>query len=113
MNIHHLRETRSTKLNELKALGENPDNAKFTAIEGEIRALDSQIKNAATIAEFERHEAAPQGDAMARELRSYSVSKAIREGNGDSLTGVEREVHDELSKGREVRGVMVPTSHFR
>ena len=109
MNIHHLRETRSTKLNELKALGENPDTAKFTAIEGEIRALDGQIKNAATIAEFERHEAPPQGDAMARELRSYSIGKAIREGDGDSLTGLEREVHDELSKGREVRGVMIPT----
>ncbi|WCK13896.1 phage major capsid protein [Agrobacterium tumefaciens] len=109
-NLFHLRETRSTKLAAIKALGDNPDTAAFTALETEIRALDGQIKNAATIAEFERHEAAPTDNGMARELRSYSVSKAIREGNGDSLTGVEREVHDELSKGREVRGVMVPTS---
>ncbi len=109
MNLFHLRETRASKLAEIKALGDNPDTAKFTAIEGEIRALDSQIKNAATIAEFERHEAAPADNSMARELRSYSVSKAIREGNGDSLTGVEREMHDELSRGREVRGIMIPT----
>jgi HK97 family phage major capsid protein len=110
MNLFHLRETRTAKLAEIKALGDNPDNAKFTAIESEIRALDSQIKNAATIAEFERHEATPQGDAMARELRSYSVSKAIREGNSDNLTGLEREVHEELSRGREVRGLMIPTA---
>jgi HK97 family phage major capsid protein len=110
LNIHHLRETRSAKLAAIKALGENPDNAQFTALETEIRALDGQIKNAATIAEFERHEAAPQDNGMTRELRSYSVSKAIREGNGDALTGVEREMHDELSKGREVRGIMIPTA---
>ncbi|NTE53501.1 phage major capsid protein [Agrobacterium tumefaciens] len=109
MNLFHLRETRATKLAEIKALGDNPDTAKFTAIEGEIRALDSQIKNAATIAEFERHEAAPSDNSMARELRSYSVSKAIREGGSDALTGVEREMHDELSRGREVRGIMIPT----
>lgn len=109
MNLFHLRETRATKLAEIKALGDNPDTAKFTAIEGEIRALDSQIKNAATIAEFERHEAAPSDNGMARELRSYSVSKAIREGGSDALTGVEREMHDELSRGREVRGIMIPT----
>jgi HK97 family phage major capsid protein len=109
MNIHHLRETRSAKLAAIKALGENPDNAAFTSLETEIRALDGQIKNAATIAEFERHEAAPADNAMSRELRSYSIGKAIREGNGDNLTGLEREVHDELSKGREVRGIMVPT----
>ncbi|MBO9108391.1 phage major capsid protein [Agrobacterium sp. S2/73] len=110
MNIHHLKETRAAKIAEIRALGANPEQSKFDSIESEIRSLDGQIKNAATIAEFERHEAAPADNGMARELRSYSVSKAIREGNGDSLTGVEREVHDELSKGREVRGVMVPTS---
>ncbi|MGF9567479.1 phage major capsid protein [Neorhizobium sp. BT27B] len=108
-NIFHLRETRSTKLAAIKALGDNPDTAAFTALETEIRALDGQIKNASTIAEFERAEAAPD-TGMEREMRSYSVAKAIREGNADNLTGVEREMHDELSKGREVRGIMIPTS---
>lgn len=108
-NLFHLRETRSTKLAAIKALGDNPDTAAFTALETEIRSLDGQIKNAATIAEFERHEAAPADNGMARELRSYSIGKAIREGNSDALTGLEREVHDELSKGREVRGIMIPT----
>ncbi|NTF31763.1 phage major capsid protein [Rhizobium skierniewicense] len=107
-NLFHLRETRSTKLAAIKALGDNPDTAAFTALETEIRSLDGQIKNAATIAEFERHEAAPDA-GMGRELRSYSIGKAIREGNSDALTGLEREVHDELSKGREVRGIMIPT----
>ncbi|GGF82209.1 hypothetical protein GCM10010924_06900 [Rhizobium wenxiniae] len=109
MNIHHLRETRAAKLAAIKALGDNPDNAQFATLETEIRSLDGQIKNAATISEFERHEQSPNGD-MARELRSYSVSKAIREGNSDNLTGLEREVHEELSRGREVRGLMIPTA---
>ncbi len=109
MNIHHLRETRAAKLAAIKALGDNPDNAAFTALETEIRALDGQIRNAATIAEFERHEAAPQDNGMGRELRSYSVAKALREGGADNLTGLEREMHEELSRGRETRGVMIPT----
>ncbi|MDA5240644.1 phage major capsid protein [Agrobacterium sp. MAFF310724] len=112
MNLFHLRETRASKLAEIKALGDNPDTAKFTALESEIRSLDGQIKNAATIAEFERHEAAPQGDNKT-ETRSYNLAKAIREQAEGRLTGIEKELHDELSKNaKETRGVRVPASLF-
>ena len=110
MNLHHLNETRTAKIAEMRGLGANPDATKFDALESEVRALDTQIKRAATLAEFERH-AETQPDANAeKELRSYSIAKAIREANSGSLTGREKEQNDELSKGREVRGFMIPTS---
>lgn len=111
MNLFHLRETRASKLAELKALGENPDTAKFTAIETEIRSLDGQIKQAQTVAEFERAEAPTANEE--RELRSYSLAKAIREQSEGRLTGIEKELHDDLSRdAKETRGVRVPASLF-
>src|SRR5690606_1481235 len=59
---------------------------------------------------FERQAEATPDANQSRELRTYSVAKAIRESQNGNLTGVEREQHDELSKGRESRGVMIPTS---
>lgn len=110
MNLHHLTETRTAKIAEMRALGDNPDAAKFDALEAEVRDLDKQIKRAATLAEFERHAETADDKHVEKELRSYSIAKALREGEGDRLTGIEREMHDELSRGRETRGVMVPTS---
>jgi len=110
VNLHHLTETRTAKIAEMRALGDNPDAAKFDALEAEVRDLDKQIKRAATLAEFERHAETADDKHVEKELRSYSIAKALREGEGDRLTGIEREMHDELSRGRETRGVMVPTS---
>lgn len=108
MNVHHMQEQRAAKIAEMKAAVNNPEA--FDKLEGEVRALDRDIKRAATLAEFERQAEVQPDASQERELRNYSVAKAIRESNGDNLTGVEREMHDDLSKGREVRGVMVPTS---
>ncbi|OCJ06092.1 hypothetical protein A6U85_03760 [Agrobacterium sp. 13-626] len=110
-NVHHLTEQRNTKIEAIKALGSNPDQGAFNALETEIRGLTGQIDNARKVAEFERQAATATPDANAsRELRSYSVAKAIREAQDGTLTGIEREQHDQLSKGREVRGVMIPTA---
>ncbi len=106
MNLAHMQETRANKINELRGATDNPET--FDRLEGEIRALDKDIKRAATLAEFERH-AENTDKTFEAETRDYSVSKAIREAANGSLTGLERETHDELSKGREVRGVMIPT----
>lgn len=113
MNVHHLTETRASKVAEMRTLGIEliGDKAeKFDSLESEVRDLDKQIKRAATIAEMERQADAAPDPARERELRSYSVTKAIREAASGSLTGLERETHDELSKGRETRGVMIPTN---
>lgn len=108
MNLHHLNETRAAKIAEMKGVVNNPDA--FDKLESEIRALDKEIKQAATIAEFERQAEAQPDANMERELRSYSVAKAIREAQAGTLTGVEAEMNSELGKGREVRGIMIPTS---
>ncbi|WP_445222115.1 phage major capsid protein [Bradyrhizobium sp. Pa8] len=109
-NINQLKETRASKIAALRALGDNPDATKFDALETEVRALDVQIKNAATLAEFERQADAEPDARLDAEVREFSVAKAIRESVAGGLTGREAEVSAELGKGREVRGVMIPTS---
>ncbi len=62
--------------------------------------------------EFERYQARAEpvgGAEMCREMRNYSLSKATTESMNGRLTGLEAEVNSELGKGREVRGVMIPT----
>lgn len=108
MNIAHLQETRAAKIAELRKVTDNPE--RFDALEAEVRALDKQIKQAATLAEFERQAEAKPDARLENEIRDYSVAKAIRESVAGNLTGREAEVSAELGKGREVRGVMVPTS---
>ncbi len=108
MNVHHLQEQRAAKIAEMKAAVNNPDA--FDKLEGEVRALDKDIKRAATLAEFERAEQAEPDQRLESEVREFSVAKAIRESVNGGLTGREAEVSAELGKGREVRGVMIPTS---
>ncbi|WP_444454062.1 phage major capsid protein [Rhodobacter capsulatus] len=120
--LNTLREKRTAKVAEMRALTEAAQTAnrdlsqdertRFDALEAEVRGLTNRITDAEKLAEFERLE--ERGEAvsgpMSRELRNYSVAKAIAEGAGQRLSGLEAEVHQELSRGRgEVRGVMVPT----
>jgi len=107
-NIHHLNETRAAKITEMKAVVNNPEA--FDKLETEVRALDKDIKRAATLAEFERQAETTDDKHLDKELRAYSVAKALTESMNGSLTGLEREQHDELARGRESRGVMIPTS---
>ncbi|OWJ78549.1 phage major capsid protein [Haematobacter genomosp. 1] len=120
--LNTLRETRAAKVAEMRglsdaALAANRDldegeRRRFDVLETEVRGLAGRITDAEKIAEFERFEASGErvtGADMSRELRSYSVAKALSEGMSGRLTGIEAEAHQELSRGREVRGVMVPT----
>jgi HK97 family phage major capsid protein len=109
-NISSLQESRASKIAAMRALGDNPDAAQFDALESEVRALDKQIRNAATLAEFERTAEAEPDTRLDAEVREFSVAKAIRESVSGNLTGREAEVSAELGKGREVRGVMIPTA---
>lgn len=108
MNLAHLQETRAAKLTELRANTENAES--FDRIEGEIRELDKKIARAAKLAEYERQADAEPDHRLDAEVREFSVAKAIRESVAGKLSGREAEVSAELGKGREVRGVMIPTS---
>ncbi|WP_237152390.1 phage major capsid protein [Oryzibacter oryziterrae] len=119
MKLHELRETRAGKVAELSALaakdlagnaGEQ-EVARFNTLDDEIRALDrsiARVERADELARMDRAEPVG-GREMTRELRNYSVSRAVRGQLDGRLDGLEGEVHTELSRGREVRGVMVPT----
>lgn len=108
MNLHHLNEQRSAKMTELKAAVNNAEA--FDRLETEIRAIDKDIARATKLAELERVADAEPDASQQRELRTYSVAKAITESLNGKLSGVEAEQHAELAKGRETRGVMIPTS---
>lgn len=87
------------------------ERATFTDLETKVQAHDTEIADLMKIADLERMAPGePVNDERSRDMRSYSLSKAIRESGSDRLTGVEAEMHDDLSRGRsEVRGVLVPT----
>lgn len=118
--LNTLREERAAKIDRAaaisdKAEAENRDldateRAEFEAIKGEVAALEGRIERAAQMAEWDRRAAGASQPFEGNELRNYSLSKAITEGMNGSLSGLEREVHAELSRGRESRGVMVPTA---
>ncbi|MGH0246710.1 phage major capsid protein [Sinorhizobium meliloti] len=109
-NIHHLIEKRNAKFEELRAA--QNDDARFTALEAEVASIDGEIRRAQKIDALDKAAASPADANMERELRNYSLAKAIREvQDGKGLTGLEAEMHGELSKGsKEARGIYVPTS---
>ncbi|MFC3725453.1 phage major capsid protein [Neoaquamicrobium sediminum] len=121
MKLHALKEQRAAKVAEMRAINEKAMNdnrdldegerKQFETLDKETRSLGDQIERAEKLAAYERFEA--EGETVAgpearRELRNYSLAKATREGMNGTLTGLEAEVHQELSRGRESRGVMVP-----
>jgi HK97 family phage major capsid protein len=86
------------------------ERSRFETLDGEVRALDAKLDRARRIDELERRAGADHATGeFDRELRSFSVAKAISESMAGRLSGREAEIHTELSKGRESRGVMIPT----
>lgn len=123
MSLHALREKRAAKRDALKAIVDkaNNDNGRdltadeassFDSGQAEVRALDQQIQRAKFLAEDERRaDADPvDGSGRPRELRNYSLARALQGSMTGKVEGLEAEVHQELSRGRETRGVMIPTS---
>ena len=121
-NLAELREKRVAKVAEMRSIHDKAANesrdlsseesTRFEALKGEERSLGGEIERSESLAEMERQaEATTVDDEMGREVRGqYSLAKAIQESMQRRLTGREAEVHAELSRGRETRGVMVPTS---
>jgi len=123
MTVAALKEKRAARTDALlaiqrKAETENRDalsdteQSAFDGARGEIENLDKQIRNAEFLAEAERRaHADPVNDnGHAPDLSRYSAARAIRGALMGRLDGLEGEMHDVLSRGRETRGVMIPTS---
>ena len=121
--LNELKEQCAAKVAEMRALNEKALNAdrdlndaeqkEWNALQVEHRNIEGQIQRAEKIASMERQAEAESIDhGMGREMRSYSVSKALRQGMNGNLDGLEAEYHAEASKGREVRGVMIPTAEL-
>jgi HK97 family phage major capsid protein len=121
MKLPDLREQRAAKVAEMRGIVESAERegrdlgdgerARFDTLKGELATLEQRIVRAETLAELERlADAEPAGGAeMARELRNYSLARALTGALAGRLDGLEAACHQELSRGREVRGVMVPT----
>ena len=122
MSVHALKEKRAAKVDalvsiqrkaetEARDLNDNETSA-FTQGRSEIESLDAQIRNAEFLAEAERRSAgeAVNDNGHEPDLSRYSAARAIRGALMGRLDGLEGEMHAELSRGRETRGVMIPTS---
>lgn len=116
-----LKEQRGLKVAEMRGIIQTAETAgrdmtpeettRFDALKTEAGALETRIVRAEAVAELERRaDAAPVTGELSRETRAYSLSKALQESQAGRLTGREAEVHAELSRGRETRGVMVPVN---
>ncbi|MDN5928713.1 MAG: phage major capsid protein [Hyphomicrobiales bacterium] len=120
--LQDLKEQRAAKIVEMRTINDKAMNDKrdlddgerksFDALDKETRSLGDQIDRAEKLAAYERLEASGETVSgtgeMRRELRNYSLAKAATESLAGKLSGVEAEFHQELSKGRETRGLMVP-----
>jgi HK97 family phage major capsid protein len=118
MTIAALRESRASKTAEMRALHDAAATAnrdlttdeatRFETLAGETRAIETNLGRAEKLADLERR-AESTDNTMANEHRGYSLARAVRGSMDGKLDGIEGEAHAELSRGREVRGVMVPT----
>lgn len=128
MTLRALREARAAKVAELRGLHKTAEDAnrdlqpeertRFTALEGEIEALDQRIRRAERADEMER--AAP-GDRIDsdtpdfdRACQSFSILRAIASlipNLGETMDfGREREVSAEIARrtGRSAQGIYAP-----
>ena len=124
MKLHEMQEKQSGIVLEMRGILDAAEKAerdlsaeertKFDKLKGEKEGLDDRIERARYVDDHERRSevrvVAGGGTGETRELSRYSVAKAIQESMAGRLTGLEAEVHADLSRGRENRGVMVPTS---
>lgn len=125
MNLHSIREARTGKVAEMRALLNTAETekrnlndgekAKFDALKSEITDLESQEQRAAFLAEAERRQMGePVGDkSMANLEQRVSVLDVIRaqmEGRAVSGAAAEYTAETERRTGRKAQGAFVPLS---
>ena len=123
MNLHSIRESRATKVAEARALVAHaetekralnqPEQAKFDALKGEITALEADEGRAAFLAECERRQSGePVGDksfgTLQRQVNVLDVIRAQMEGRALSGAAAEYTVETERRTGRKAQGAFVP-----
>ncbi len=122
-NLRDLKESRAKNIAEMRTLNDKAqsetrdlsgeERKRFDDLDAEVRVQNNRLSDAEKLAEFEKFEASGEpasGGEMQRELRNYSLAKAVSEATDGNLSGLEAEVHAELAMGRNnVRGVMIPT----
>lgn len=122
MSIAALREKRAATVAEMRAIHDTAANdnrelsgeesARFETLKTEARAIETKVGRAEHLADLERRAESPADATMTHEHRGYSIARAIRGSLNGKLDGAEGEAHAELSRGREVRGVMVPSTYL-
>ena len=123
MNLHSIRESRATKVAAARALVAHaetekralnqPEQAKFDALKGEITALEADEGRAAFLAECERRQSGePVGDksfgTLQRQVNVLDVIRAQMEGRALSGAAAEYTVETERRTGRKAQGAFVP-----
>lgn len=123
MNLHSIRESRAAKVAEARALVANaetekralnqPEQAKFDALKGEITALEADEGRAAFLAECERRQSGePVGDksfgTLQRQVNVLDVIRAQMDGRALSGAAAEYTVETERRTGRKAQGAFVP-----
>lgn len=121
-SIAALQEQRAARVDAIKAIvtkaeTENrnlssEENSAFDAGRADVERIDRDIRNAQFLAEAERRGPGdPVNDNLqGADLTRYSAARAIRCAMTGQFDGIEGEMHAELSRGRETRGIMIPTT---
>lgn len=118
----YLQEQRGVKLKELEAIRSGAEQRSFTteeagkfdSLESEIKGIDAEIGREQRAIELSVGKSIEQVDAALglsdKEIRSYSLTKAIREHASGKLTGLEAEASEAESRrlGRAAQGFFVP-----
>lgn len=107
LDIAILNEKRRACVMAMEEANTSGDNAKFDTANTELQSVEAQLRNKM----IEDAKAGPQPNTFRGELRNYSVASLIRQAANGRIEGLEAEVSDELSRGRELRqgAVCVPT----
>lgn len=124
MTIAELMEKRAAKLNEMRELatGEQTPEKRtaFDKIEKEVEAVNTDIRNAQTLAEFER--VAENGTPVdgtpdyRREASRYSLTRALAHASGlrvDAAREIEVSQEIENRSGRKAQGIFAPDNVFQ
>lgn len=127
MKLQNLKEQRSKKVTEMKAINDKAlseqrdlaenERGRFGELETEVRTIDEQITRAETVDQFERYEASAEqvgGTEMRSLVEGFSLAKAVTEGMAGRLTGREAEYAQERQRHGEQRSgngilIAVPT----
>ena len=119
MNINEIKLKISGKIDELNTLANDPEvlkagasdeqTAKFDALEKEIDGLKKDLERAEKIESANKFKASLNivknlGDNENKQVEKFSISKAIAESMNGSLSGLEKEVHEEGCKSFQYNG---------